>query len=41
MFGSFGGQTVTVGKSRLEMGWVVMDVEIGDLLHSEKDFSIR
>ena len=34
VFDPLGGQTVTVGKSSLVMGWVVMVVDTGDSCHS-------
>ena len=41
MFVPLGGQTVTCGKGRLEMGWVEIDVEMGEDAQSRYELRIR
>ena len=41
MLESFGGQMVTLGKSRSSMGWVVIEVAMGFSCHSLYDLLIR
>ena len=38
---SFGGQMVTMGKSRSSMEWVVIEVAMGFSCHSLYDLAIR
>ena len=41
MLESFGGQTVTMGKSMSFIGWVEMEVAIGESCHALYDLPIR
>ena len=36
-----GGQTVTMGKSRLPIGWVEVVVDMGDSIHDEYELLIK